>query len=97
MKTIGLILIIGTLLSAYPSQASDVPGRDPAADGLSLDSAPLAPHQGVPRSQKQTDGNSIGLVISNFGFFGNNLVTRAPSMEYPLGSGSEVSTPRVIP
>ena len=35
---------------------------------------------------KQTDGNAMGLVITNYGFFGNNFVSRAPSMEYPLGS-----------
>ncbi|MGQ9603526.1 MAG: hypothetical protein ACUVUU_04885 [bacterium] len=39
--------------------------------------------------QAQTDANAIGLVISNYGFFGNNLITRSPSMEYPLGSGIE--------
>jgi hypothetical protein len=39
--------------------------------------------------QKQTDGNALGLVITNYGFFGNNLVTRSPSMEYPLGSQIE--------
>jgi hypothetical protein len=39
--------------------------------------------------QRQTDGNAIGLVITNYGFFGNNFVTRSPSMEYPLGSDIE--------
>lgn len=43
----------------------------------------------VPFMQRQHDANAMGLVVSNYGFFGNNLVTRAPSMEYPLGSGQE--------
>lgn len=35
---------------------------------------------------KVTDGNLLGLNITNYGFFGDDFVTRAPSMEYPLGS-----------
>jgi hypothetical protein len=31
----------------------------------------------------------MGLVVTNYGFFGNNFVTRNPSMEYPLGSAQE--------
>jgi hypothetical protein len=68
-----------------------------AQQGLALhprDSIPqndvlTALEQGAPFSQKQTDGNATGLVISNYGFFGNNFVTRSPSMEYPLGSQIE--------
>ncbi len=33
-----------------------------------------------------TDGNLLGLNVTNYGFFGNDFVTRDPSMEYPLGS-----------
>ena len=43
----------------------------------------------APFQQRQTDGNAVGLVISNYGFFGNNFVTRGPSMEYPLGTEME--------
>jgi len=43
----------------------------------------------VPYQGRQTDGSAIGLVITNYGFFGNNFVTRNPSMEYPLGSAQE--------
>lgn len=35
---------------------------------------------------RQTDGNLVGLNVTNYGFIGNDLITRDPSMEYPLGS-----------
>jgi hypothetical protein len=38
---------------------------------------------------KVTSGNNVGLTIFNNGFFGNNLASRAPSFEYPLGSTQE--------
>jgi hypothetical protein len=36
-----------------------------------------------------TDLNRVGLSVTNYGFFGNNFVSRAPSCEYPLGLGFE--------
>ncbi len=36
-----------------------------------------------------TDNNLMGITVSNYGFVGNNFVSRSPSMEYPLGSGYE--------
>jgi hypothetical protein len=36
-----------------------------------------------------TGGNRVGLAISNYGFLGNNFVSRSPSFEFPLGSGYE--------
>lgn len=33
--------------------------------------------------------NKLGLVLSNYGFIGTNLISRAPSFEYPLGSGHQ--------
>jgi len=38
---------------------------------------------------KVTDWNHVGLTVTNYGFFGNNFVSRAPSLEYPLGLGYE--------
>src|SRR6185503_8550966 len=40
-------------------------------------------------SQRVLSGNSVGLTVSNFGFFGNNFTSRNPSMEYPYGTGYE--------
>ena len=36
-----------------------------------------------------TSGNNMGLTVFNDGFVGNNLASREPSMEYPLGSNIE--------
>jgi hypothetical protein len=33
------------------------------------------------------DQNKLGLTLSNYGFIGTNFTSRAPSFEYPLGSG----------
>jgi hypothetical protein len=52
-------------------------------------SDPVLLQQSVPYQIKQTDGNALGFVISNYAFFGDNFATRAPSMEYPLGSQQE--------
>ena len=36
-----------------------------------------------------TDINHVGLTVTNYGFFGNGFLSRAPSFEFPLGSGYE--------
>ncbi|HYM80727.1 MAG TPA: hypothetical protein VEY91_04850 [Candidatus Limnocylindria bacterium] len=36
-----------------------------------------------------TDNNLMGVTVSNYGFVGNNFISRSPSMEYPLGTGFE--------
>jgi hypothetical protein len=36
-----------------------------------------------------TNWNRVGLTVSNYGFFGNNFISRTPSLEYPLGLGFE--------
>lgn len=36
-----------------------------------------------------TNGNNLGLTVFNDGFVGNNLASREPSMEFPLGSNIE--------
>lgn len=40
-------------------------------------------------SLRVTDNNLMGVTITNYGFIGNNFVSRSPSMEYPLGTGYE--------
>lgn len=58
-----------------------------------LAGAVLALSSAVPAfaqySARVADGNRVGLTISNYGCFGNNFVSRSPSMEFPLGSGYE--------
>jgi hypothetical protein len=61
----------------------------PAAMVAGLAPAP-AGAQDAPRFQaKITDANRVGLTVTNYGFFGNNFNSRAPSFEYPLGDGFE--------
>jgi len=40
----------------------------------------------IAHVDRQTTGNLVGLNVTNYGFLGNDLLTRDPSMEYPLGS-----------
>jgi hypothetical protein len=35
------------------------------------------------------DNNLMGVTVTNYGFIGNNFVSRTPSWEYPLGTGYE--------
>ena len=72
----GSALTAGTLRSDRDAAPSEPPVE-------------LSPEETAYFLQRQTDGNAVGLVMTNYGFFGNNLVTRAPSMEYPLGSQIE--------
>lgn len=43
----------------------------------------------VRYSAKVASNNLVGLTLTNYGFIGNNFVTRAPSFEYPMGSNYE--------
>jgi hypothetical protein len=36
-----------------------------------------------------TNGNRVGLTVTNYGFFGNNFIGPSPSFQFPLGSGYE--------
>ena len=40
-------------------------------------------------ADRVTDANLVGMTITNYGFIGNNFVSRSPSLEYPLGSAFE--------
>jgi hypothetical protein len=81
--TLAALLLLANLWVISGAQAHDAPD---AGAGIA---APPAILGDAPYQQRQTDGNAIGLVITNYGFFGNNFVTRSPSMEYPLGSQQE--------
>jgi len=52
--------------------------------------APLAAQADSIRfALRVTDNNQMGITITNYGFLGNNFVSRSPSLEYPLGTGYE--------
>ena len=40
-------------------------------------------------STRVTNNNRVGLTTSNYGFYGNDFISRAPSFEFPLGTGYE--------
>ncbi|MBI5709052.1 MAG: hypothetical protein HZC42_01940 [Candidatus Eisenbacteria bacterium] len=62
-----------------------------------VDHAPVPPPFGLTATDvdsiryavRVTDNNLMGITITNYGFIGNNFVSRSPSWEYPLGTGYE--------
>ncbi|MGD8627806.1 MAG: hypothetical protein PVH52_01865, partial [bacterium] len=82
-----LLILTGGL---HRAEAHDPPaGYELSGYGVGAHELSGAMATDVPFQGQQTDGNAMGLVVSNYGFFGNNFVTRNPSMEYPLGTGQE--------
>jgi hypothetical protein len=77
-----LLFLAGTMAFAWNAAAGEGIPRYTSAPAVGAGQA----EEPIPYQKKQTDGNAMGIVLSNFGFFGNNFVSRAPSMEYPLGS-----------
>ncbi len=69
------LVVAATLAAAAPPPAAA--GGDPAGSAAIL-----------YRTQV-SDANLMGVTVSNYGFVGNNFITRSPSMEYPLGTGYE--------
>ena len=49
----------------------------------------VAAEDSIRYSNRVSDANLVGMTITNYGFFGNNFVSRSPSLEYPLGSSFE--------
>jgi hypothetical protein len=69
-------------------------GRDPHAGPVRGHRMTGAPAAGMADSvvvitYRVTSGNAVGLTLFNTGFFGNNMASRDPSFEYPLGSAEE--------
>ena len=86
LLAVGLAVVIGLATAAGAGERDDGSGREasrPTAE------APVNSAETAAYLQRQTDGNALGLVLTNYAFFGNNFVTRSPSMEYPLGSDIE--------
>ncbi len=48
-----------------------------------------APADSILYVSRISVANLMGVTVTNYGFIGNNFISRAPSMEYPLGSGFE--------
>lgn len=84
----GVVLgIAGVLLSGalLPARAGEdhvaPPARPLAVQQVAADS--------IRYALKVTDNNLHAMTITNYGFTGNNFITRVASWEYPAGSGYE--------
>ena len=85
------LLAIGLGIAARSSAAGPVPAtsHDPPAGARVESTAPKTSANTPAYKVKISNNNLIGITISNYGFFGNNFVSRSPSFEYPLGAGFE--------
>ena len=83
--------VIGFGLAARVSAAGpvEIPSHDPPAGTRVESTAPKTNADTPSYKVKISNNNLIGITISNYGFYGNNFVSRSPSFEYPLGAGFE--------
>jgi hypothetical protein len=73
------------LLAPAAAVAADLDHLAPAAaTGVAATAA-----DSVRYNIKVTENNQVGICVTNYGFIGNNFVSRAPSFEYPLGTNFE--------
>jgi len=80
---IWFLVLIGPLVAAGPLWGRTPDPHDPPTEPPVFKASALDTFAYV---DQVTDANLLGLNITNYGFFGNDFVTRDPSMEYPLGS-----------
>lgn len=73
------ILLLCTVLSAAASPPHRAAPSPP----------PARADAAAAHAVRVTSANLMGVTVTNYGFLGNNFVTRAPSMEYPIGTGFE--------
>ena len=81
-----VIVLLGIYCLAAPACLSYAGDHSPPASVIEATADPAPPLGAAALSVRQTDGNALGLTLTNFGFFGDNFDDRGPSMEYPLGS-----------
>ncbi len=88
-----LIIAEALLFALAASAAAAYDHLAPEAGRPEALSAPAAPAQAALEetviTYRVTSGNSVGFTFYNNGFMGNNLASRDPSLEYPVGSGQE--------
>src|SRR2546422_136684 len=84
MKRLPILLLL--LAAAPEARAQDAhASHDRPAAPL----AALATADSIAFAAKVATGNLVGVTITNYGFIGNNFISRDPSLEYPLGAGYE--------
>jgi len=76
-------------LAAGPVWAGDADHLPPTPTVASPLAAQAALADSIRYAARVTDNNLMGITVTNYGFVGNNFVSRTPSMEYPLGTGYE--------
>ncbi|TFG89348.1 MAG: hypothetical protein E4H17_00840 [Gemmatimonadales bacterium] len=86
IRLAGAVLALAVLALPAPARAQGIADHFGAADPASVEAVAL---DSVRYSAKIASNNLVGLTLTNYGFIGNNFVTRAPSFEYPLGSNYE--------
>ena len=75
-----LVVALTFAIGLHAASAAGQPARSfPLGAGATVDSIRYAIHI--------ADDNLAGVTLTNYGFLGNNFVSRSPSFEYPLGSG----------
>ena len=58
-------------------------------DHVPLPTAAIAVADSIAYKTYVPSNNLVGMTLTNYGFIGNNFISRAPSLEYPLGTGYE--------
>jgi len=87
-----VLLVLAALVCACPV-AADVDHFYGATTTLRAVPAPGATEatqaDSIRYGVRVTDNNLVGMTVTNYGFIGNNFISRSPSLEYPLGLGFE--------
>jgi hypothetical protein len=87
-RALGICAVIGALALVRPFEAQAV-SRDDPPEPEPLRALEPTGTSAIKYVVRVTDDNLMGLTVTNYGFIGNNFISRSPSMEYPLGSGFE--------
>lgn len=87
MKRLTILLML--LLAASTTAPQADPRGDYDPHNAPTPFRPLATSEDIAFAAKVANGNLVGVTITNYGFIGNNFISRDPSFEYPLGGGYE--------
>lgn len=83
------VLLVLVSLQAVGSAAGPAAAGSDHYATASPFAAEAAQAESIRFTVRVTDNNLMGVTVTNYGFVGNNFVSRTPSMEYPLGTGYE--------
>ncbi|NOT35399.1 MAG: hypothetical protein HOP12_14740 [Candidatus Eisenbacteria bacterium] len=92
MRSVRLLALASCVVAALqaPSHAAERGAADRVATPPPFArAAEVLASDSIAYRARVMDGNLVGVTITNYGFIGNNFISRAPSLEYPLGAGYE--------